>query len=83
MSTGECFLHSCFMMSFTVEICREIKRRLIKTKTADGSAFEWLSQLRVYWDRVSMLETCCMIPVQMHNGKQLHFRASQGYFWEF
>ena len=40
----------------TIEVhARDILERLIKTKTADGSAFEWLSQLRVYWDRVSML----------------------------
>ena len=68
----------------TIEVhARDILERLIKTKTADGSAFEWLSQLRVYWDRVSMLEIGCMVPVQMHNGKQRQFRASQGYFWVF
>ena len=40
----------------TIEVhARDILERLIKTKTADGSAFEWLSQLRVYWDRVSFL----------------------------
>ncbi len=38
----------------TIEVhARDILEKLIKTKTSDGSAFEWLSQLRVYWDRVS------------------------------
>ncbi len=40
----------------TVEVhARDILEKLIKTKVADASAFEWLSQLRVYWDRVSTL----------------------------
>ena len=38
----------------TIEVhARDILEKLIKTKTADHSAFDWLSQLRVYWDRVS------------------------------
>lgn len=39
----------------TIEVhARDILEKLIKTKVADGSAFDWLSQLRVYWDRVSL-----------------------------
>ncbi len=42
----------------TIEVhARDILEKLIKTKTSDGSAFEWLSQLRVYWDRVSSFNT--------------------------
>ena len=40
----------------TVEVhARDILEKLIKSKVADASAFEWLSQLRVYWDRVSLM----------------------------
>ncbi len=39
----------------TIEVhARDILEKLVKTKTADGSAFEWLSQLRLYWDRVRL-----------------------------
>ena len=38
----------------TMEVhARDILEKLVKTKVADASAFEWLSQLRVYWERVS------------------------------
>ena len=38
----------------TIEVhARDIIEKLIKTKVSDSSAFEWLSQLRLYWERVS------------------------------
>ena len=37
----------------TIEVhARDILEKMVKTKIADSSAFEWLSQLRLYWDRV-------------------------------
>ena len=37
----------------TVEVhARDIIEKLIKTGCNDITAFEWLSQLRLYWDRV-------------------------------
>ena len=39
----------------TIEVhARDILEKLIKGKVADHSAFDWLSQLRVYWDRVGV-----------------------------
>ncbi|KAF6038528.1 hypothetical protein EB796_003169 [Bugula neritina] len=36
----------------TIEVhARDIIEKLIKTGTNDVTAFEWLSQLRIYWDR--------------------------------
>ena len=62
----------------TIEVhARDILERLIKTKAADGSAFEWLSQLRVYWDRVSMLYDS-NTKAQWQVTQQFH--ASQRYF---
>ena len=38
----------------TIEVhARDIIEKLIKSGCNDVTAFEWLSQLRVYWDRVS------------------------------
>ena len=38
----------------TIEVhARDINEKLVKSGCADSSAFEWLSQLRLYWDRVS------------------------------
>lgn len=40
----------------TIEVhARDILEKLIKTGCNDVTAFDWLSQLRVYWDRVSTL----------------------------
>ena len=37
----------------TIEVhARDILEKMVKTKIADSNAFEWLSQLRLYWDRV-------------------------------
>ena len=36
----------------TIEVhARDILEKLVKSKVADASAFEWLSRLRMYWDR--------------------------------
>ena len=44
----------------TIEVhARDILEKLIKSRTADASAFEWLSQLRFYWDRVSVCFVMC------------------------
>ena len=41
----------------TIEVhARDINEKLVKSGCADSSAFEWLSQLRLYWDRVSKEE---------------------------
>ena len=38
----------------TIEVhARDIIEKLVKSGCSDASAFEWLSQLRLYWDRVS------------------------------
>ena len=38
----------------TIEVHqRDIIEKMIKSGCNDPNAFEWLSQLRVYWDRVS------------------------------
>jgi dynein heavy chain len=37
----------------TIEVhARDVIEKLVKSGCSDASAFEWLSQLRVYWDRV-------------------------------
>ena len=42
----------------TIEVhARDIIEKLIKTGCNDVTAFDWLSQLRVYWDRVCTLIT--------------------------
>lgn len=42
----------------TIEVhARDIIEKLIKGKVADHSAFDWLSQLRIYWDKVSYTES--------------------------
>ena len=36
----------------TIEVhARDVIEKLIKSKTNDMTAFEWLMQLRVYWDK--------------------------------
>lgn len=38
----------------TIEVhARDIIEKLIKSGCNDVTAFEWLSQLRIYWDKVS------------------------------
>ena len=45
----------------TVEVhARDIIEKLIKTGCNDITAFEWLSQLRLYWDRVSPSFGVCL-----------------------
>ena len=42
----------------TIEVhARDVIDKLIKTNTNDVSAFEWLQQLRLYWDKVRFLST--------------------------
>ena len=49
----------------TIEVhARDILEKLIKTKVSDSSAFEWLSQLRLYWDRVCRFLHFCVISEQ-------------------
>ena len=37
----------------TIEVhARDILEKLVKTGCSDSAAFDWLSQLRLYWDRV-------------------------------
>lgn len=39
----------------TIEVHgRDVIEKLIKSGCSDVSAFEWLSQLRLYWDKVWM-----------------------------
>lgn len=38
----------------TIEVhARDIIEKLIKSKVSEASAFEWMSQLRLYWEKVS------------------------------
>jgi dynein heavy chain len=40
----------------TIEVhARDVIEKLIKSGCNDVNAFEWLSQLRLYWERVSKL----------------------------
>ena len=40
----------------TIEVhARDVIDKMIKTNTNDVTAFEWLQQLRLYWDKVSLL----------------------------
>lgn len=40
----------------TIEIhARDVIEKLAKSNCNDVNGFEWLMQLRVYWDRVSLL----------------------------
>lgn len=42
----------------TIEVHgRDIIEKLIKSGCNDVTAFEWLSQLRLYWDKVSQFTT--------------------------
>lgn len=48
----------------TIEVhARDVIDKLIKTNTNDVTAFEWLQQLRLYWDKVRFIPTidlyCC------------------------
>ena len=39
----------------TIEVhARDVIDKMIKTNTNDVTAFEWLQQLRLYWDKVSI-----------------------------
>ena len=43
----------------TVEVhARDIIEKLIKSGCNDVTSFEWLSQLRLYWDRVRTIHAC-------------------------
>jgi len=43
----------------TIEVhARDIIDKLIKTGCSDQYAFEWLSQLRFYWEKVMQLYVC-------------------------
>lgn len=49
----------------TIEVhARDIIEKLIKSGCNDVTAFEWLSQLRVYWDRVSIYYEQYLISVK-------------------
>ena len=38
----------------TIEVhARDVIEKMIKSGCSDVTAFEWLSQLRLYWDKVS------------------------------
>jgi dynein heavy chain len=38
----------------TIEVhARDVIEKLVKSGCSDVNAFEWLSQLRLYWERVS------------------------------
>ena len=42
----------------TIEVhARDVIEKLIKSGCSDVNAFEWLSQLRLYWERVSIIIT--------------------------
>jgi len=43
----------------TIEVhARDIIEKMIKSGCSDASAFEWLSQLRLYWDKASYSDIC-------------------------
>ena len=58
----------------TIEVhARDVIEKMIKSGCGDVSAFEWLSQLRLYWDkvlqwRVYLLLFCCLLN-SIGNGK--------------
>ena len=42
----------------TIEVhARDVIEKMIKSGCSDVTAFEWLSQLRLYWDKVSYYKT--------------------------
>ena len=45
----------------TIEVhARDVIEKLIKSGCNDVNAFEWLSQLRLYWERVSIQYLKCL-----------------------
>jgi dynein heavy chain len=61
--------------SITIEVhSRDVIERMIKTNCESTAAFEWLSQLRYYWDREGKEDEDCFI-------KQIntHFRFGYEY----
>lgn len=58
----------------TIEVhARDVIEKMIKSGCGDVSAFEWLSQLRLYWDKVLqwhvyLLLFCCLLN-SIGNGK--------------
>lgn len=46
----------------TIEVhARDVIEKLIKSGCNDVNAFEWLSQLRLYWERVSIHYLKCLL----------------------
>ena len=46
----------------TIEVhARDVIEKLIKSGCNDVNAFEWLSQLRLYWERVSIRCLKCLL----------------------
>lgn len=46
----------------TIEVhARDVIEKLIKSGCNDVNAFEWLSQLRLYWERVSIRYLKCLL----------------------
>lgn len=56
----------------TIEVhARDVIEKMIKSGCGDVTAFEWLSQLRLYWDKVCLqldtipnLDQCCTVSSQ-------------------
>ena len=46
----------------TIEVhARDVIEKMIKSGCGDVSAFEWLSQLRLYWDKVLQWHVTCLL----------------------
>ena len=59
---GKSNIHDCCFCFFFPQVhSREIIERLLKTGTSNCNAFEWMSQLRLYWVGPSNIVTISYI----------------------
>jgi dynein heavy chain, axonemal len=60
----------------TIEIhARDVIEKLAKSNCNDVNGFEWLMQLRVYWDRVKILKKKTKLNIEIKKIKSLRIET--------